>query len=113
MAALTVQTVQINGKLFTTASAAGGGDTFVNDGKTILYIKNDSGGDITVTVAAQNQVTIDGNPLTLEDVPVIVSAGQEKFMGPFPTQFFNNSAGSVEITYSGVTSLSVRPVSMP
>lgn len=113
MAALSVTTSAPAGTAFTTASAAGGGDTFVNNGKTLFYVNNGSGGDITVTFAAQNTVNVDGQSLTVSNLAVVVSAGTAKIVGPFPAGIFNNSSGAVAVTYSGVTSLTVRPLSLP
>lgn len=113
MAALTVQTAAPSGTSFTTASAAGGGDTFVNNGKTLFYINNGHSGSQTATFTAQNNITIDGQSLAVEDLAVAVPAGEAKIIGPFPPQIFNNSSGAVAVTYSGVTSLTVRPLSMP
>lgn len=113
MAALSVITAAPGGTAFTTASAAGGGDTFVNNGKTLFYANNGSGGSITITFTAQNTVTIDGQALSLSNLAVAVGAGAAKVIGPFPQQIFNNSSGAVAVTYSGVSSLTVAPISMP
>ena len=113
MAALTVQTAATAGTTFSATSAAGGGDTFVNNGKTIFYANNGSGGNITITFTAQNTVTINGLALSVSSLAVVVEAGTAEIIGPFPTQIFNNSSGAVAVTYSGVTTLTVRPISMP
>lgn len=113
MAALSVTTASTDGVTFSATAAAGGGDTFVNNGKTLFYAANGSGGDITVTFTAQNEVTINGTSLSVSDLAVVVEAGTDEMIGPFPTQIFNNSSGAVAVTYSGVSSLTVRPLSMP
>lgn len=105
MATLTVISSAITGTVFAPTAAAGGGDVFPNDGNTKLYVKNGSGGSLTVTVATPG---LPGG-LTLTPVAVAVAAGVEKILGPFPGQYFNNASGQVALTYSGVTSLTVLP----
>lgn len=72
-----------------------GGDTFDNDGRTFLHVKNEGGGPLTITVVAK---------LTKSDVTKVIPAGGDGFFGPFPLTDFN--ATSV-IVYSGVTSLTL------
>ncbi len=105
MATLAVVEPVLEGVVFTPVAAAAGGDQFLNDGDTLLYVLNASGAPITVTIAAQY---VDGNvPLT--DVASAVAAGGARIFGPFPPRYFNNSLGLVSITYSGVTTLTVKP----
>ena len=104
MAALTVQQVVLTGLEITMASAAGGGDSFVNNGRdTILYIDNASGGDITLTVdgigtAPTGAVAFD------DDIDIVITAGEFRHIGPFPKARF---ASVVNLSYSGVSSLTV------
>ncbi len=107
MAVLSVQSVTTAGLEATYAAAAGGGDSFSNDGKTILHVKNASVGDITVTI--NSQVACDQG--SDHNAAVVVTAGEERFIGPFPARY-NNASGAVEVTYSGVTTLTVRPLSI-
>lgn len=109
MATLTVATPTIAGATFTAASAAGGGDVFANNGKTFLYIKNGDSGSHTVTITPQN--TVGGAGYTISPIAVAVGAGVEKIIGPFDPQYFNNSSGQAVVTYDGVTSVTVKPVS--
>lgn len=105
MATLTVTTTSFSGATLSPTACAGGGDKFLNDGKTKFYIKNNSGGSITVTIDAQ------GTPggLTITDPTVTVGSGVEKIVGPFDPQYFNDTSGYVNLTYSGVTSLTIAP----
>jgi len=94
------------------AAATGGGDTFVPDLDTFVHIKNGSGGSITVTFVTP-AVT---QGLAIQDPAIVIAAGTEAMVGPFPAALFANSSGVCSITYSGVTSLtigvfSVKPVS--
>lgn len=107
MAVLTQVTIdRATGLNFTAEAAAGGGDSFTNDGKQFLYIKNGGGSPITLTVVTQQQV--DG--LAVADKTYTIGAGEEWMIGPFPTATYNDSNGRVQLTYSGVTSVTVKPV---
>ena len=106
MALLTVQSADLDGLAASYDSAAGGGDTFVNDGNTQLHVKNGSGAPITVTVTA----TVACNHGSLHDSVTSVGAGAEAFIGEFERERFNNSAGQCAITYSGVTSLTIAAI---
>ncbi len=105
MATLTVIAPTYAGATFTTVSAAGGGDKFVNTGNELLYIKNGGGGSITLTLDAQ---TIAG--LTITDPTVAVAAGAEKIIGPFDPKYFTDSSGFLNLSYSGVTSVTVAVI---
>lgn len=108
MAALTVLTPAVSGALLGAVAAAGGGDTFVNNGSTLLYLKNGSGGSITVTIITAG-ATRQG--VAIADVSVVLAAGEERVVGPFDPSDFNGASG-ISLTYSGVTSLTVRPISL-
>jgi len=111
MATFTTQTVTEAGLNAPTYTAAAGGGDVVNNrlGDVILHIKNGSGGNITVTVAAQD--TAASNPsfgaLTKANASVEITAGGDGFIGPFRPTAFNNSSNQIAITYSGVTTLTV------
>ena len=84
-------------------SCASGGDVFVNTGIEFIQVENNHGSAArTVTVAA---VTTDINDKTfgvLKKINVVktIAAGQSAFIGPFPTEAYNNDTGTVSITYS-------------
>ena len=106
MATLTATTAAVTGTTFTPASAAGGGDKFLNYGNERLYIQNGGGSDITLTIAPG------GTPggLDLADIAITVAAGAEMIVGPFNPQYFNDSSGYVNLTYSGVTTVTVAVI---
>lgn len=106
MATLAVQTATTAGLEATYASAAGGGDQFSNDGTVILHVKNGSGGDITMTIASQ----VSCSQGSTHNTTCVITAGEERFAGPFPTDRYNDANGMVQLTYSGVTSLTIRPI---
>jgi hypothetical protein len=103
MAALSIQTAVPAGIALSFASAASGGDTMVNDGKTVLIVKNASGSAITVTVTAKAACPLG----SLHNISVSVANGAEQIIGPFLPAIYNNTSGAVEITYSSVTSVTV------
>lgn len=106
MATLTVQSVTLTGLNPAYVAASGGGDDFVNDGKTFLHVKNGGASPITVTVATPAQV----GGLDLADVAVSVPNAGERMIGPFQTNLFNASTGKTSISYSGVTSVTVAAI---
>lgn len=103
MATLTVQKITRSGVQPSFASAAGGGDQFLNSGTEYLEIVNGSGGAITVTAdIVQSVDSVDPGGKAIS-----VPAGETRKFGPFPKALYNDSNGMVQITYSGVTSLTV------
>ncbi len=109
MAQLTLQTASPTGLAITYAAAAGGGDSFANDGKTYLHVKNGGGGSINVTI---NSVAACDQGFD-HDIVVAVANGAEKVIGPFPTGRWNDTNSNVNVTYSGVTSVTVAAVKVP
>jgi len=105
MATLTVLNVVNTGLIDALVAAAGGGDAFPNDGATFFEVLNSSGAPITVTFVSQ--ATDDG--LALTDLAVVVAAGERRHCGPFKKRIYNDSTGLVQVTYSGVTTLTVGP----
>lgn len=108
MATLTVQDLKRTGLAPTYAAASAGGDKFAPSKDTFLHVKNGSAGALTVTVVTPNSLIPD---VAIADVAVSVPAAGERMIGPFPYEHFANSAdGLCDITYSGVTSLTVAAV---
>lgn len=109
MAELTVQEITISGLEDVYVAAAGGGDTFKNDGNTFFECINGSGGDITLTFTTPGKV----GGVAIADPTVVVTAGERRKVGPFEPSIFNTSAGLVAVGYSGVTSLTVAAIRLP
>jgi hypothetical protein len=104
MSTLTIQDPDRTGaELDLTASAASGGDQWLNTGKEMLVIKNtDSGShDVKVTVQAEP----DGKDVT--ERTITVGAGKTFSAGPYPTNEYNDAGGYAQITYSAVTGMKV------
>lgn len=114
MAALTVQTIAETGTTVTLASAAGGGDTFANDGNTFLIVTNGSGSSINVTVTVVNGTFTNkqNGILTKSDLVVAVGAGATKYIGPFPTGVYCSTSGTTAVAYSSATSVTVGAIKL-
>lgn len=109
MAVLTVQQVALAGLNPSYAAAAAGGDSFLNDGKVVLHVKNTNGSARTVTVASQRPATPGLAPAN-NAVSVPATTG-DRFIGPFDPGIWNDANGAVQVTYSadaGVTIAAIR-----
>lgn len=105
MATLTATPPAVGGAAFSAVAAAAGGDRFLNTGNEQLYVKNGGGGSINVTIDAQS----DGG-VSYTDPVIAVAAGAEKLIGRFDPRKFNDSSGYVNISYSGVSSVTVAVI---
>lgn len=103
MADILIQKASLTGVTPTLVAATGGGDKFVNDGDTLLHVKNGSGAPITVTVSAVAKCSHG----SLHDAVATVVAGATTQIGPFPQARFNGVDGKVSIGYSAVTTVTV------
>ncbi|HEV8360900.1 MAG TPA: hypothetical protein VGR28_10640 [Candidatus Thermoplasmatota archaeon] len=107
MAALTVQIIAQAGLGPTYAACAAGGDTFANDGRTFLHVKN--------TNAATRQVTVDADKLCSQGsdhnaVVTVPATTGDRMIGPFPLDQFPSVCA---ITYDAVTNLTIAAVQLP
>lgn len=110
--ALTVQKPGLTAAALTAAAADGvNGNFFINNGRTLLIIKNGGASSITATVTS-----VPDPYNRTGDVTVTVAAGAEMVVGPFEQTLFNQAsgvtAGGVQLSYSGATSVTVSAVSM-
>lgn len=109
MAELTVQIIARTGLEPTFAAAAAGGDTFVNDGRTFLWVKNADVDAMNVTINS-----LDNCDQGFDHDPAVeVTNAEERLIGPFPTGRFNDSSGQVSVTYDDETSVTVAVVKLP
>lgn len=102
------QTPSLAGLNLTMSAAAGGGDSFENNGHVLIRINNGSGGAITVTADAPKPDNF-GLTDNSHDVALVIPAGESRIWGPFPVNRFNDANGRVQLTYSGVTTLTIGP----
>lgn len=102
MALLTHQAPSLFGTAVTYNAAAAGGDTLGRTTVGVLRVKNGSAGAITVTIATPGNTKY-GQPDP--DIPVVVAAGAEVAIGPFPDGLAVE--GVISVTYSAVASVTV------
>src|SRR3972149_9483105 len=110
MATLSVQQAAITGLEEVYSSCAAGGDEFANDGNTFIIVKNGHSSPQTVTVVSQ-VAEADLPPGTDQaNVAIVVTNAEQRIIGPFPQAGFNDANGKVQLTYSGVTALTIAAV---
>lgn len=109
MATLTKQNVVLTGLNPSFVAAAAGGDEFLNSGRAFIYVKNGGGSSINVTVDSQAPCSQGYD----HDAVVAIPAGEERMIGPFPKDRFNDASEKVQITYSGVTSVTIAVIEVP
>lgn len=103
MATLSVQTALKTGIQPTLAAAAGGGDQFSNDGKTLIWIKNVNASARTLTIVSQ--ATTDG--LAVADRTVSIPGTDDTFIADLDKNVYNDSNGRVQLTYSTEVDLTI------
>jgi hypothetical protein len=102
--AITPQAITDDGLEATYEAANVDGNSIPGDGDHIIQVINASGGDIVVTAVTGG--TFHGEAVA--DKAVTVTAGEERFIGPFKPALYNQvSDGLVYIDYDGVTSLTI------
>jgi hypothetical protein len=102
MALLTTQNISRSG-VTPSYSAVAASDTFTPDSQTFIHVKNAGGSADTCVIQV-----LQGDPpgLTISDVSVSVTNGQERMIGPFPANFFADpSTGLATVTHSFTTSV--------
>lgn len=84
--------------------AAAAGDSFSNNGKTMVRVTNGGGSPITVTFDDPNS-SLAGATAFNPDVGVTVTNGQSRIIGPFVPARFNDTNGRVQLAWSATTSV--------
>ncbi len=112
MATLTTQIVTRAGTIITPVAAAGGGDAMSCGTYNWLRVVNGGGGSINVTIAIPSGTSPYGNVAYTSTV-VAVGAGATKEIGPIITALYQDpTTGLAQITYSGVTSVTVAAIQL-
>jgi len=114
MAALTVQSISESGLTPTFSAASAGGDSYANDDRTFLVVKNGGAGSITVTITAQRtsfQLEKFGN-VTFSNMQITVGAGSEAWIKA-PVAPYSDASGKAQVSYSGTSSVTVAAIRMP
>lgn len=92
--ALTAQTAtRVGAEANLQSITAAGGFTFPNNGRTLLYVENDAG---ALALSFTIQQTVDGKAVAAR--VATVTASENWFIGPFPTNIYNDSDGLVTCT---------------
>lgn len=113
MATLSIIDVDIDGTVLATATPAGGGDVFPNNGQDVfLYVANANGSSINVTFTAQNTAFVDLKlgELTASNKVVAVANGATKVIGPFPEAIYSNSSRQVAVLCSATSGVTVAAI---
>lgn len=99
---LTVQPLTRDGALIALQSVTiAGGFQFPNNGKTLLYLKNDA---LDELLTFKIQTSIDGQSGLTRAIDV--TASESWVMGPFPVDIYNDADGNVFCTpETDITSL--------
>lgn len=102
----TVQAPSVSGVQLTYAApnALGAGNGDILPANCVLLVRNGSGAGLTLTIITGG--TQDN--LALPDVSVVVPAGQDFLVGPFPESYKQTSgvdAGKVYVEYSAITTI--------
>lgn len=98
MAALTVYQPSLHGAAVPLTAAAAGGDTFVNDGKTYLKVRNaHASAARTVTVDSTGTCNFGAASHAAHDAVASVAGPSEEELGPFPVEQFGTTCS---VSYS-------------
>lgn len=89
------------------AATAADGFEFVNDGKTVLHIKNTDSGNCTATVVSPQPCALGGT--TVHNVAVVIPNAEDWFIGVLPTNRFN-ATSTGKVTVSLVASADVTKI---
>ncbi len=95
---------------FAGQAAVSGGNYFANTGEQLLVIEhtNAEGADITLTVVTQ--VEIDGEVVAGKEIPI--TKGKRYLIGFFPTAWYNDGDGYVQLTYTSHTDVKVGVITL-
>ena len=81
-----------------------------NDGRTFAHVKNgNSSTDLTVTIVTP--LTVDG--LAVADREVTVPRSEERFIGPFAPDAYNDRNHKTALSFSAVADVSIAFLRLP
>ena len=111
MGTISIQALTTAGLLPTFATVAvAGGDQFLNNGHTFLYVKTTAAATNSVLVASQVSPVPKG--LVAVNVTVEVSALGEKLSGFFDQGAYNDSSGYCIVSYGTHTGITIAAISV-
>jgi hypothetical protein len=108
MIALAVQDIVIASIQPSYVAANTDGQWFINDGATFFHVKNGSGVPTTLTFATPAKLA----GVDVVEWAVVCGAGIDKMIGPFDPAVFNQGDGTVQVTYSAITTITVGAFKM-
>lgn len=109
MALLTAQHVNITGSAVTYSAAGATGDTLPPHRRGVFHVRNGSAAAVMLTVVVPG-TTAYGQPQP--DIALSVPAGAEAAVGPIEQGLADPANGTVQVTYSAVTSVTVAYVTI-
>jgi hypothetical protein len=95
-----------SGSAVTYQSADGDGDHYRASSQARLHIRNGGGAPITLTVHSQ----LACSQGSTHDTTAVIGAGTDEILGPYDAARYADADGFVQLTYSGVTSLTVTVI---
>lgn len=104
--AITPQQIVMTGLNMTTEAANVDGNSFSHTKPTALYVDNQSGGNVVVTIPSVK--TVDG--LAVTDRTVTVPTGESRWVGPFTDVSYQTGTNTIYVDYDVVTSVTVAVV---
>lgn len=107
MANLLIQKSTLIGLSIVYSAADVAGDSITNNGDTVFKIKNADVAAKTVTINSVAPCSYGFD----HDLVISVPAGEEREIGPFLRNRFNDDTGKVNVAYNAVTSVTVAAVS--
>lgn len=107
---LTVQTISSDGIVLSSPGAAdAAGNYFTNTGREWIEITNGGASPVVVTIQTYGTYNVGAKAYLIEDPEHTVAAAATKGIGPFDRTLYNDPATNrVNITYDGVTSVTVK-----
>ena len=109
MATITVQELTTASLAATYTAVTAGGDELINDGHTILHIKNTNAATNSVVVASQVSPVPKG--LAASNITIALEGTQDVFSGFFDQAAYNDSSGMIQLTYN-TTALVIAAISV-
>lgn len=108
MAVIASQVAPFSGAALTYSAASGGGDRFMPGDFTVIHVKNGGGSPVTMTLVTPNT---DPTGNLIADRVVTVAATSDRIV-KVPTSVFASADGLGDITWSGVTSVTLAVVNV-
>lgn len=107
MAIIAIQSVTPVGLDPTLTAVAGGGDKVKPGERVFIYVKNDAGASVTVTVDDTITAEPAGATAFDPDLEVVIAPSTFKLIGPISDKRFRGTDGYADITYSSPTSVTI------